>query len=769
VAKFDPSQSGGTSLIYSTYLGGSGLDSVRGIALVPGCQSDCIVYAAGDTYSSDFPTTSSAYQGALGGTDDAFISELGVTGNLLHSTYLGGPGGNNAESISVDASGDAWITGVVSDTEYPVVNALQGPAPSHGELLVSSDGGVTFSPTGMPLSAGGPLPNATAVDPNTGDVYVGTFNNGLWESTDGGTSFSQIASGVSVTAVAIDSGTKPSTIYAGTGFGIHASSNGYSVAFGPAAVTALAVNTTNHEIYAGTGTFSAVIPGSTGAVYQGTNGGSFSQIPWPAISGLNVAEVNALAVDPVNNALDAATSSGLFYLSPLTNTIFQTTGLSMTAVFGLSNDPNTGGGVLDAAFGEAFLLDRESFTDIGPGTGLLDLVTEAGAPDLSAAIDRANTIAYVGNEAGQLLSANYTSNTPNLQVEDLINGRPGSVVSIAVAPTRAGTPATVYAGPFEQFDAAVSELDPTLSNLKFSTYLGGTASGTYGSYGQAIVAAPSGNIFIAGGTAAPDFGCAAGACASAGAFGALTGDNIGFLAALPNTPTGSDVTVQPNPTTSVTFTSVTSGGNTTATSSIGGPAIPGNFAFAEPGTPYENIETTAPTSGAITVCISYNPASIPGGAGNLLLLRYQLGAWVNVTTSNNTTTGVICGQVPSLSPFALVVGTDKSVPITINPPAHAPAPIQTGPHSILLAEISGSHAFDAVQINPATISLNGAAVLKIGKFYQCLPLVDGLLCSLDASAFRAEPGSDEAILTATTFSNQDIQGKEPFVIVSEHR
>src|SRR2546426_1440159 len=76
------------TLFYSTYLGGSGDDEGRGIAV----DADGNAYVTGFTKSPDFPTTAGALQPTFGGGSvDAFVTKLDPTGSsLVYSTYLGG-------------------------------------------------------------------------------------------------------------------------------------------------------------------------------------------------------------------------------------------------------------------------------------------------------------------------------------------------------------------------------------------------------------------------------------------------------------------------------------------------------------------------------------------------------------------------------------------------------------------------------------------------------------------------------------------------------
>jgi hypothetical protein len=115
----------GSSLVYSTYLGGSGQETGYGIA-VNGNNA----YITGRTASSDFPRHS-AYQNAHGGGNyDAFVTKLSSSGsNLIYSTYLGGSANDSGYGIAVDSDGSAYVTGDTGSTNFPTLNAYQN---THG-------------------------------------------------------------------------------------------------------------------------------------------------------------------------------------------------------------------------------------------------------------------------------------------------------------------------------------------------------------------------------------------------------------------------------------------------------------------------------------------------------------------------------------------------------------------------------------------------------------------------------------------------------------
>jgi len=126
VTKFSPD---GRQIVYSTYLGGSGTDTGSRIAV------DALgdAYITGDTQSSDFPTTSTAVQPTYHGGGDAFVTKLTPDGSqLAYSTYLGGKSHEFTGGIAVDASGDAYVTGNTSSSDFPTRNAFGSYHPPNG-------------------------------------------------------------------------------------------------------------------------------------------------------------------------------------------------------------------------------------------------------------------------------------------------------------------------------------------------------------------------------------------------------------------------------------------------------------------------------------------------------------------------------------------------------------------------------------------------------------------------------------------------------------
>ena len=140
VTKFDAA---GSTLIYSTLLGGSENDLSRGIAVDGAGQA----YVTGFTQSSNFPTTPGAFDTSLAG-NNAFITKLNATGSaLLYSTYLGGSASDFASRIAVDGAGSAYVTGYTVSADFPTTAGAFDTSLGGGE-----DGFVTkLDPSGSAL------------------------------------------------------------------------------------------------------------------------------------------------------------------------------------------------------------------------------------------------------------------------------------------------------------------------------------------------------------------------------------------------------------------------------------------------------------------------------------------------------------------------------------------------------------------------------------------------------------------------------------------
>jgi hypothetical protein len=177
VAMFRP---GGATLIYSTYLGGFGEDGATDVIV----DSNGAAYVTGATRSVNFPTTVGAVDRTCGtdalcngGVFDAFVTKLNSRGSILnYSTFLGGARADVARGITVDGSGNAYVTGITESTDYPTKGAVQ-PVPGGGAdafvtKLGPRAGGLAYSTY---LGGGGPDSGARlAVDSVGNATVIGT-------------------------------------------------------------------------------------------------------------------------------------------------------------------------------------------------------------------------------------------------------------------------------------------------------------------------------------------------------------------------------------------------------------------------------------------------------------------------------------------------------------------------------------------------------------------------------------------------------------------
>jgi hypothetical protein len=171
--------SSGNSLIYSTYLGGGGIDVGNDIA----ADGSGSAYITGYTWSSDFPTIN-PYQTNQGyRTFDAFVTKIPCSGGSpIYSTYLGGGDLDEGRGIAVDGSGNAYVTGITFSSDFPTLNAYQTYQGAHGwgdvfitKLFNSGDSLVYSTYLG---GRKGELGEAITVD-NSGSAYVAGTTSSL--------------------------------------------------------------------------------------------------------------------------------------------------------------------------------------------------------------------------------------------------------------------------------------------------------------------------------------------------------------------------------------------------------------------------------------------------------------------------------------------------------------------------------------------------------------------------------------------------------------
>ena len=168
----------GSSLIYSTYLGGT--DSEQGNAIA--IDNSGSAYVTGYTSSSNYPTQN-PFQTYVGTAHsyDVFVTKLTAGGNaLVYSTYLAGTNNDVAEGIAVDDSGYAYVTGYTYSTNFPLQSAFQTDQTGQDAFVIklnAAGNGLIYSTY---LGGNGADYGYDIVVDNNGAAYV----TGVTSSTD---------------------------------------------------------------------------------------------------------------------------------------------------------------------------------------------------------------------------------------------------------------------------------------------------------------------------------------------------------------------------------------------------------------------------------------------------------------------------------------------------------------------------------------------------------------------------------------------------------
>jgi hypothetical protein len=266
----------GTSLVYSTFLGDGGQEIGLGIAVDGAGEA----YVTGFTNSPNFPTTALSFQStpssAAAGcsASDAFVTKLNSVGSaLVYSTYLGGSGEDAGFSITLDALGDAYVTGHTASTNFPTAAPFQAASgggfdafvtklnPLGTGLVYSSYLGGSATDEGFGIAVDGMgnayvtgdtsssnFPTVMAFQPTLGgvqDAFVTRVNSG-----GTGLDYSSYLGGSDVdlgTGIALDGLPNPNAYVAGATFSLNfpTTAGAFQMAFGGGQDDAFVTKVTN--------------------------------------------------------------------------------------------------------------------------------------------------------------------------------------------------------------------------------------------------------------------------------------------------------------------------------------------------------------------------------------------------------------------------------------------------------------------------------------------------------------------------------------------
>jgi len=468
VAKFSGD---GKTLLYATYLGGGGPFDTPATAMAVGQTGAVYVLGAG---SFGFPAlTPLPGQRAT----DSFVIALSADGSsLLFGTAL--PAG--ATAMAVDAAGAIYLAGSTR-TGLPTVNAYQA-TPGDSSLFRTSDAGNHWKAvTSLPLVS---FPTV-AVDPsNPQVVYIGGTGQ-LYKTSDGGEHWSLIPTPIDSRGVPIDvmiDPHSPQTLYltapvVSTPYKSVDGGATWTLTGTPGApVSTLVLDPTNS---------SALYAITPSALYKSTDGAA----TWN-LTGL-VGHPGELVVDPTNGATLYATASAGLQKSTDGGATWSQINQGL-AIWAFALDPSSPQTLYASTSNSPFLYKTTdggahwNKTTFNAGFAVISLLVDPATPSHVWAATYGGI--WVSLDSGN----NWSRTLPTY----------GSAV-LSLVTDNAGT---IYAaGMGAPGDGFAMKLDPTGSNIQYSTYLGGIGTDSASS----IAVDSAGRAYIAGATASPDFPLAA--------------------------------------------------------------------------------------------------------------------------------------------------------------------------------------------------------------------------------------------------------------------
>ena len=557
-------------LVYSTYLGGSNQEVLSFYA--DGFVDSTGIYAGGITYSSNFPITSGAGQTALNGLYDVFVTKLNPQGTaLLYSTYIGGDEHNGLDTSLLASDGSMYLAGFTTSDNFPTtVGAYDRSFPDSDSIGWVARLSPTFNSLDFSTLLGGSNYDVVydlAVD-TSGNIYV----TGQTEDYD-----------------------FPTTANALLPYFIGVDNMAFVTKLNPTASTLI---------------YSTYLGGSYDEFVQNPSLGPFPpNIVFSYESVIAVDSSGYAYVAGVTDSCDFPTTSGAYRTTnPCDDGIGYVVKLNTTGT-ALVYGTLLGGSTFDAV--GSIQVDSTGSVVLGGVTGSTNFPTTAGAysrtyaggaeDGFAARLDpTGSTLVYStlfgGSGQEAFVVANLASNG-NVMLSGLTYS--------TNLPTTAGTFQTVYGGNGDSF---ITVLNPTLSQLVDSTYVGGSGLDV----GVARFATGPGDIMLVGSTASTNFPTTTGAFQKTDP----GGSNAAYFVArfsLPATPalsiskshTGSFTEGQAGAVYAVTVSNATGAGSTSGTVTVTETPPSGETLVSMSGSGWSCSGTTCTRSDALAGGSSY--------------------------------------------------------------------------------------------------------------------------------------------------------------------
>jgi len=746
------------ALAYSTLLGGSGGEIGNSITV----DSAGSVYVTGETSSIDFPVTQGAYQTAnhVANASTAFVTKLNPSGTaLVYSTYLGGTGGDTANSIAVDSAGNAYVAGSTLSADFPV---------TQGAFQTTNHGAANGVPNGF----------ITKLNPAGTVLAHSTYLGGS------GLSAEPAYSGDKANAIAVD----------GAG-DAYVAGAGYSIDF---PITSGAYQTTNHAANSGSNAFVTELnPAGTALVYSTYLGGTGSSV------GDNGDFANAIALDAAGNAY--VTGDAFSTDFPVTPGAFQSTNpaaasessdafvtkLNATGTAlaystylggGGAYAGNQGGAIAVDAAGNAYVAGRTTSAEFPVTPGAFQTTYPSSNGGGNAFVSKLNPAGtalvystYLGGSGGVvnvMATLAYAGGDYAIGLAVASSGNvylTGSTASANFPVTRGAFQSSNHDQPpcgggcIGGCNAFITELNSTGSGLVYSTYLGGNGINPDNTVGviefgdgdlaNALALDSSGNVYVTGTAVSYDFPV------TAGAFQTMVNSGYGnaFVAKLNMSATSTAVT--PTVTVTTSASSITSAQPLTVTVTVNGGSgnpVPTGAVTLASGT-YN--------SGAVTLSNGSAQFNIPAGAltgepagynsPDVLIADYLPDAASSATynSSSGTASVYVVATFITVTPAStsLTWAQAQSQALSVammatggngNPTPTGTVTLSTGKYSTAATALSAGSA--TISIPPATLT-TGFNVLNVSysgdSNYAPLNVAGSTLVTVGAVTVSVVPSS----------------------------
>jgi hypothetical protein len=450
-------------LSYSTYVGGSGLESATAIAV----DATNSVVIAGSTTSVNFPATAGAYQPAASLNSDIFVAKLNAAGTaLVYATYIGGTGIDHAYDVALDSAGNAYITGYTTGAFPTTPGAYQAPSGSTEVVvtkLAASGGGLVYSTvlgigTGYGIAVG-----------SMGNAYVVGHAPGAFPTT-AGTLQANPAGGGDAFVTQLNS----------TGTGLL-----YSTLIGAVDLDmarAVAVNGSGEATVVGQTMKGSVAFPTTPGAFQRTARGSFDAF---------ITRLNAAGTGFVYSTLLGGHGEDLPYGVAVDSA-------GHTYVTGYTNDF-----IYSAGDNAPFPTTSGAFQTLQPTRGFLTKLNPSGTGLIYSTYLGSTTSAFCSDPLSRQCGSGFAVAVDSAGRAHVAGGAPGNYY---YGPGLQITAGAVQSTPGGASDVFLLQFDPTGSSVSYGTFLGGAGEDS----ASDVAVDAAGNVYLAGLTESSNFPTATG-------------------------------------------------------------------------------------------------------------------------------------------------------------------------------------------------------------------------------------------------------------------